>query len=211
MASRSCERAPFGDLDLDAARVDTGLAKHRGDVADDVGLAHEARREVHAHRERIGGRTRCRPPARPETRLAQHEPIDRHDQARFLGDGDEGRGRRAAPRCGWFQRSNASAAITSSARQRHLGLEEHDELPALERPPHVALELEPLHHMGRERRVEELPTARDPSPWRRTSRGRPDAAGRSRHRRPRARARYRRLPTRTARARRSRAGRASLR
>ena len=148
-------------------------------------------------------RARVRPPPGPAARLAQHEAVDRNDQARLLGERNEPRRARAGRASGASSAASASVATTSPVSSDDLGLEVHDELAVLERAPQVALELEPLHRRAARTSGRTAPNAPRPfsfatyiarSAWRSRSRGRVRCR--------RATARRRRWPRRTARGRR---------
>ena len=69
------------------------LAQHLADGLDDAGLHQLARGDVHAHRQRLVEAVLALPRGGLTARLAEHPDAERDDDARFLRERDELRGR----------------------------------------------------------------------------------------------------------------------
>ena len=121
----------LGDFQFQVARRQAGFVQGGGDDLRQVGQAELARREVDRHAQ--VGVDGFHPLLGLAAGLQQHPFADRHDQAGFLGDGDE-LGRRDQAEFGMVPaQQRLEAADGAAAAEVDLRLVVQDELVALQR------------------------------------------------------------------------------
>ena len=144
----------LGDLDLEAARIQSGLVEDGRDLVDEVRLDELASRQVDRHEQLRTVRPRIAPGSGLPAGGLEHPAAERQDEAGLLGQRDEG-DRRHEATYGMLpadERLEADDALGGQVDQR---LIVQPKLATLDALTEVVLEVDPLDRLVGHRRLEQ--------------------------------------------------------